>query len=474
MPCCISPSQLPTATTMQSVQRQFGKFMKRSADDSQVAILLKEFDQVDKLLDKIVDSTKAWRDAWSSLLTHQDRMLVEFEALYGPIIGSAEPASHTPVPTPEATLAKTTKLKTDYGDFSKDILHDLAAIDQRMIGPATQAKDCLLPFKKAIKKRDDRKLDYERHHGRVENYSKRAKRSERENASLVKAEEDLARATEDYQAADEHLRQHLPPLITAVFSLLPRLLSAQIEIQNNILANYYTVIYGYCKQQQYPSNPPQPLDQTVTQWEQACHPVQQQIETFACLANGKAVRSNSQPSNDRRSSNPLNALNRFRSTQSIPTQTQQAQSDHDGNLKPSLGARSKSTSYASSAQSAPSPCKDMPPPPYLSEAHASSYSSVPSPHADTLSPPIPLASKPSLSALAGKKKPPPPPPKPRSASSNMSFVTALYDFGGQGAGDLVFREGDRIRVLKRTDSTDDWWEGELHGVKGSFPANYVE
>ncbi|RDW74298.1 BAR and SH3 domain-containing protein [Aspergillus mulundensis] len=450
---------------MQSVQRQFGKFMKRSADDSQVAILLKEFDQVDKLLDKIVDSTKAWRDGWSSLLTHQDRMLVEFEALYGPIIGSAEPTSHTPVPTPEATLARTTKLKSEYEDLSKDILRDLAAIDQRMIGPASQAKECLVPFKRAIKKRDDRKLDYERHHGRVENYSRRAKRSERENASLVKAEEDLARATEDYQAADEHLRQHLPPLITAVFSLLPRLLSAQIEIQNNILANYYTVIYGYCEQQQYPSNPPQPLDQTVAQWEQACHPVQQQVETFACLANGKAARSNSQPSNDRRPSNPLNALNRFRSTHSIPTQ--QAQSDHDGIPKPSLGARSKSTPYAPSTHSAPSLCKDTSPPPYLSDAHASSYSSAPSP-------PIPLASKPSLSALAGKKKPPPPPPKPRSASSGMSFVTALYDFGGQGAGDLVFREGDRIRVLKRTDSTDDWWEGELHGVKGSFPANYVE
>lgn len=79
-----------------------------------------------------------------------------------------------------------------------------------------------------------------------------------------------------------------------------------------------------------------------------------------------------------------------------------------------------------------------------------------------------------MSAVAGKKKPPPPPPKPRGASSNATFVTALYDFGGQGAGDLVFQEGDRIRVVKRTESMDDWWEGELHGVKGSFPANYVE
>ncbi len=38
---------------MQSVQRQFGRFMKRSADESQVALLLSDFDQIDKLLDKV-------------------------------------------------------------------------------------------------------------------------------------------------------------------------------------------------------------------------------------------------------------------------------------------------------------------------------------------------------------------------------------------------------------------------------------
>lgn len=73
-------------------------------------------------------------------------------------------------------------------------------------------------------------------------------------------------------------------------------------------------------------------------------------------------------------------------------------------------------------------------------------------------------------AAAGKKRPPPPPkPKPM-----LQFVTALYDFQGQGEGDLVFYEGDRIRVLEKTGSTSDWWQGELRGVKGYFPANYVE
>jgi hypothetical protein len=73
-------------------------------------------------------------------------------------------------------------------------------------------------------------------------------------------------------------------------------------------------------------------------------------------------------------------------------------------------------------------------------------------------------------AIAAKKKRPPPPPPKRAAT----FVTALYDFGGQGGDDLVFREGDQIRIVQKSDSTDDWWEGELRGQKGFFPANYVE
>ena len=77
-----------------------------------------------------------------------------------------------------------------------------------------------------------------------------------------------------------------------------------------------------------------------------------------------------------------------------------------------------------------------------------------------------------LAGVANKKRPPPPPP--RIPSHHYQFVTALYDFSGQNDGDLVFREGDKIKVLKKTESTEDWWQGELKGIKGMFPANYVQ
>lgn len=79
-----------------------------------------------------------------------------------------------------------------------------------------------------------------------------------------------------------------------------------------------------------------------------------------------------------------------------------------------------------------------------------------------------------IAAAAGKKKPPPPPPPKKNLALRQpdEFVVAQYDFSGQGEGDLSFREGDRIRIVKKTATDQDWWVGELNGVKGSFPANY--
>ncbi|CCH42540.1 hypothetical protein BN7_2084 [Wickerhamomyces ciferrii] len=62
-----------------------------------------------------------------------------------------------------------------------------------------------------------------------------------------------------------------------------------------------------------------------------------------------------------------------------------------------------------------------------------------------------------------------PPPQPRG-----SKAIALFSFEGEQSGDLPFRKGDVIQIIKKSDSTDDWWTGRVNGKEGIFPANYVE
>lgn len=58
--------------------------------------------------------------------------------------------------------------------------------------------------------------------------------------------------------------------------------------------------------------------------------------------------------------------------------------------------------------------------------------------------------------------------------TNSYQAIALYTFKGEQAGDLPFKKGDVIDILKKSETTDDWWTGRSNGASGIFPANYVE
>ncbi|CAN6608466.1 protein Ysc84p [Trichomonascus vanleenenianus] len=53
-------------------------------------------------------------------------------------------------------------------------------------------------------------------------------------------------------------------------------------------------------------------------------------------------------------------------------------------------------------------------------------------------------------------------------------AVALYTFDGEQDGDLPFKKGDVLTIVKKSESTDDWWTGRIAGKEGIFPANYVE
>ena len=46
---------------MQSVQRHFGRYMKRTADEGQVSVLLKDFDDADQLLSRVGSYVPAFK-----------------------------------------------------------------------------------------------------------------------------------------------------------------------------------------------------------------------------------------------------------------------------------------------------------------------------------------------------------------------------------------------------------------------------
>jgi len=55
----------------------------------------------------------------------------------------------------------------------------------------------------------------------------------------------------------------------------------------------------------------------------------------------------------------------------------------------------------------------------------------------------------------------------------MAKARALFDFVGEGEGELTFNQNDILDITNQ-DIGEGWWEGTVRGQRGLFPASYVE
>ncbi len=258
-------------------------------------------------------------------------------------------------------------------------------------------------------------------------------------------------------------------------------------IQNTLLSHSYTLLHEFCEEENFPSPPPA-MSQVIATWNSEFKPIQQEIENeLGCIARGKArhqpMRTEDQGNNAASALSIRNGnLQRRATSQSQPArspvstaaeQTKSETPSPDQNERPRIYSVPSQSSLSLATPNYTSSGVRTPSPGEIHKIHSPA-----GPKADYFSrdrvPSASSTASSSMASIAAKKKKPPPPPLGKKPTAQAIWVTALYEFAGEGQGDLAFREGDRIRVIKKTDSTDDWWEGELKGIQGSFPANYCE
>lgn len=262
-----------------------------------------------------------------------------------------------------------------------------------------------------------------------------------------------------------------------------------VMIQNRLLGLYYTTLHEYCEESGFPSPAP-PMDDVIAHWNAAFAPVRSEVESISFIARGKAAHqpmsktidttksSIPPPNGPRRTptgliSNPQPRTLRIPSTASLPEDEQPSPAPSfkrpdyshatDFTTATMLGGGAVHRSLTT-----PSPATSTAADPSRRDYFASSTSSLSNPSLRTKTSNGSFNTNGlirSTNTIASngngtfplKKKPPPPPPPKRVPSTNDLFVVAQYAFAGQGSGDLSFREGDRIRVVKRTDTDQDWY-----------------
>lgn len=254
---------------------------------------------------------------------------------------------------------------------------------------------------------------------------------------------------------DEKMRDLIPSIMDAISAFFAPMLNTMYAIQADLFQHLYASVYEYATSQGLTET-----ENLVEECNSLYEPMRQRAETeIKSLREGKVART---PFGD--TGKP--GMFARKSSSSVPTTSRPSVS------KASAPAPPPYTQHPEPRRPSASLTKPPPPPappsgssPLLTPGarNGSSYGGSRTPSSSSIN-----------SDAAQKKKPPPPPPPKPSVSPKPQFVIAKYDFAGESQGDLAFKAGDRIKIIKKTESTEDWWEGELNGSRGMFPRNYCD
>lgn len=424
--------------------------MSKKSTDPEFDDYQRNFGVLESAAEKFLKDTKAFTEAVNTLFTAGGGLAQHFSILFHPIaseydlLGKFPQAAHT--------IKNVDAYHTALEELRTSISPELELIESRVVGPVKELQGVMKAIRKMITKRDHKLVDYDRYNNSLTKLRDKKEKSLSDEKNLYKLEQDFENASTDYENLNAAMKQDLPRFMMLATRFIDPLFHSFYYMQLNI---YYMILDKISQFSEGKYTIDVPADQICVDFEEKRGDSAAVIEA-------------------------LSITQRFISTSKLVSQNRSASTG------PSTIGRSTSTASTTSGFSKKAP--PPPPPPYGSSkalagkdfAHSAPTPHVAAPPPYTSSPSAPAAIGTSTAAAAAavaaatKRAPPPPPalkPKPKPV---VNYVVALFDFAAQAEGDLDFKVGDRIEVIERTDSTEDWWTGRLDGRQGVFPGNYVQ
>ncbi|KAF7367395.1 Bar adaptor protein [Mycena sanguinolenta] len=432
--------------------------LSKKSTDPEFDDYQRHFVTMEKAAETLLKDTKSFTDAINSLFTSGAGFATHFSTLFHPIAGEYDLIGKNP--DSAQTIRSVTKYETAMEELRTAISPELDLIESRVVGPIKELQQVMKLIRKSITKRDHKLTDYDRFNNSLTKLRDKKEKSLSDEKNLFKLEQDFELATNEYDFLNNALKTDLPRFMTlstqfidppllvlllhAVRSFAfrhPRSRSTVPKFRLNIFYLILEKMNGFAEDAKY--------DVTNTPGSQITSDYE-----------GKRTDAWSRIED-------LNITKRIISTSKM------VQANRSASGGSTLG-RSATTASSSSAGS-------LPPPRAPAPARVPSNSNLkkvppPVPGSSAAAPPPPYSPAAASAAAATKRAPPPPPPlKPKpKVAPKVQYVVALYDFAAQADGDLSFSTGDRIEVVERGASAEDWWTGRLNGQQGVFPGNYVQ
>ncbi|PWN32395.1 BAR-domain-containing protein [Meira miltonrushii] len=405
-----------------------GKFVKRApqmmgskvglsqkSNDAVFDDLNRRFGIIEKYSEKLQKDSSSFRDAVKAMLLSGSGFCEHYGTLFRPMGNEIDiERAH-----PEAT---NTIVNASYFQQALDELRELLTpevelIESRILQPVQEFISICKTVRKNITKRDHKLVDYDRHNNAYTKLRDKKEKTLKDEQNLFKVEQDYETAAADYEHYNNLMKEELPRFFEMATRFMTPLFHSFYYMQLNV---YYLTLD---KLQNFANGKYDISAESVARLEQD---YVSQLNDASERLEALTIRKPAMPS--------ARLLQQARSSSGAgsgsPTSTLGS--------KASLGRSASTTSAA--------------PPPSYSAGGAST----------------------AAAAATTKRAPPPIPGKPGvAAKPAIQYVVALYDYAAQAEGDLTFNAGDRIEVVEKTASTEDWWTGRLNGVQGVFPGNYV-
>ncbi|KAK7064740.1 Bar adaptor protein [Favolaschia claudopus] len=410
--------------------------MSKKSTDPEFDDYQRHFGTMEKAAEKFLKDTKSFTDAVNGLFTSGAGFATHFSTIFHPIageydlIGKNADAAHT--------IRSVTKYETAMEELRTAVGPELDLIESRIVGPVKELQSVMKTIRKTITKRDHKLTDYDRFNNSLTKLRDKKEKSLSDEKNLFKLEQDFELATNEYDFLNNALKTDLPRFMMLSTQFIDPLFSSFYYMQLNIFYLLLEKMNSFAEENKYDVTNV-PGSQIASDYEG------KRTDAWSTIED-------------------LNITKRIISTSKMV----QANRGANGTLERSATTASSTSSLSS--RSAPmrtpsnSNLKKVPPP-------------VPGSSKSLSAPPPPYSAASSASAAAATKRAPPPPPplKPKpSLAPKVHYVVALYDFAAQADGDLSFNTGDRIEIVERGASAEDWWTGRLNGQQGVFPGNYVQ
>ncbi|KAI9141961.1 BAR-domain-containing protein, partial [Paraphysoderma sedebokerense] len=388
--------------------------------DEEFASLEAQFTELELSTQKLHDDSKKYKEAVAAMLAHQHTFASTLLDLYSPIVGQsnvpdADQATYPRPTTPPESLKAVTDYLAGMDQAREVITQDLSTIERRVIAPAADFLTIFKNIKKAITKRNHKRVDYDRWRNDVRKLKEAQNKDAKDEKRLYQYQQSLDAATKEYEHFNNALKAELPVFLQLRVQFIDPCFASLYFLQLKFYTTMKNVLEIFQQSQVIRLH-----GDVVGDFDHRIQGMEAMIKDLSIL-NGtgiSAVHQQSMPSNGNAQNPPPYTTLPKSTSQSVPNAGYQAS-------MPVAGMVASTT--AGNAVGAPV------------DNTAAIWASGAAP----------------------------------SSNGSIRYVIALYDFQAQADGDLSFSANDKIEVLEWSNSANDWWKGRCHGRVGHFPANYV-